>query len=168
MMSIPLPTFYARDNLARVLESTLAYDQWDDWIPDPVYYKDVAERSDEFVNDSARTSEVLLDGNYSLPIYSEGTLKFTTSILPLRARVLLNGLIASQGEIIRRVLHADRLSGFEYLPPVRTAVPGWSGDLFGAASRQKSNFGSPGAGDAFGVYLPVHAHAEFATIHRRR
>src|SRR5687767_14165235 len=117
MTAIPLPSFYSRDNLPRVLESTLAYDQWDDWIPDPIYFKDVSERADDFVTELAQQSEITLDGTYSLPVYSESTLKFHTAVVPLSARVLLNGLIASQGEVTRRVLNADRLSGFEYLPP---------------------------------------------------
>jgi hypothetical protein len=154
MTAIPLPSFYSRDNLPRVLESTLAYDQWDDWIPDPIYFKDVSERADDFVTELAQQSEITLDGTYSLPVYSESTLKFHTAVVPLSARVLLNGLIASQGEVTRRVLNADRLSGFEYLPPLRTKVPGWVGDLFGAVYGKAEDPPTPGPRGPFGVYAP--------------
>ena len=42
MTRVALPAGYRAGQLQRVLQSILDYDQLDDWIPDPIYYRDVA------------------------------------------------------------------------------------------------------------------------------
>src|SRR5436853_1960434 len=112
-----LPTGYHGFDVRRNLESILAYDQFDDWVSDPVYYQDVGAAQHDYVDSILRiigTRTLAGEEAYSLDIQSNLDRKFHAVSVPLPLRVITADIIASQAERLQRHLQADRVYGFKY------------------------------------------------------
>jgi len=131
MTRVTIPAGYRSNNTRRVLRSILQYDQLDDWIPDPIYYRDVDETA--FLNDvSGIIASGAVDCGRSpvLDIYGGSQLKFRAAAAPLLVRVLLADVVASEAEKLQRSLLGDYVFGFKYQKD-DSAYNEWSADVFG-------------------------------------
>ncbi len=136
MNPIAIPESYDGNNLRECLDFLIDYDQWDDWMPDVVYLRDVSDKRNAYVSElSALRSQrtIRLDHTSVFDVYSENRLKFRTASLPVKERLLIMGAIASQANIVQKAAPTDRLDAFLFRPAPRSAAYEWTADLFGLA-----------------------------------
>lgn len=118
-MDIRIPPYPggARPTTLAVLKGILEYDQFDDWLPDPLFYEDQRlnerravqriERLWQLRQLTVPAREVL-----NLPRASGQTVPVIA--LPLDARVCAHGVIAAMASRINSALLRDKVYGFEF------------------------------------------------------
>ena len=121
-MGLKMPDYGngARPATKTLLTSVLAFDQFDDWLPDPVYYEDqrrnegagAAERIDGFWR--AKDLPAPLSETLSLP--RDGGKRLAALALPLDARVSAQTVIAALAPRVVCAMRWDMVYGFEFKP----------------------------------------------------
>jgi hypothetical protein len=140
MTRVALPAGYRASQLQRVLQSILNYDQLDDWIPDPIYYRDVAAAQARFlesVQATINSGAVACETPLLLDIHAESKKKFQACTAPLVVRVLLADAVASQAEKMQKGLVGDYVFGYKYQSAAQAYGKKWFVDVFGDGFHQK-------------------------------
>ena len=102
----------------RVLKSLLEYDQFDDWLPDPVYYTDSLNAIQSV---SARIENAWRDG--AIQAYESSSIELPRSRgspllarkLPLEVRAAAHIVAAQLGPRLVKALPRDKVYGFRWL-----------------------------------------------------
>src|SRR5262249_47790496 len=134
MKPIPLPDWYRGNDLNRALRSILDYDQYDDWLPDAIYYQDVLAQPSAVL---ARLRKMAAErraggaGSSRFDVFSGGRKKFTASALPLDLRAIFADVTAADAARLQKSLQNDFVFGYKYQSSAQAYNHDWRADVFG-------------------------------------
>lgn len=117
MTPVRLPRYDVRDSvpLARAHRALVEEDQYDDWIPDVIHYRDHGQRADDSIAALERTwtgGEITVTPPSVFPLPRERSEPCPSIVLPFDHRVLAHSVIASMAGRVDRSILRDRVYGF--------------------------------------------------------
>lgn len=133
MADIPIPQLTS-EMLERSARSIIGYDQWDDWVPDAVYFRDAAQNLPAYVQSLTGVRSLTAIQPYRFDVHSLGRVKFSTSAVSLNTRVITTSVIAMAASALRDRINPSRVKGFQYRQSSARARQEWIGDIFSGGS----------------------------------
>jgi len=119
MAELVLPAYPARAHppFTNLLKGVLDFDQYDDWLPDPVYGMDHARTSAPFLDRLSRSWQqhrLSYAAPLTMAIPRRDSAGFLAAVLPLDVRLSAHAVVAAMAPRIGPKLPRDKVFGFEY------------------------------------------------------
>ena len=137
-LRIPYGPAGRKPDFDTILNGVFETDQFDDWLPDPVFHQDRRSDRAPLLDRLAliwQSSNVETEGLVPLTLPRAGAHTLVAMALPIELRCIAHAVIADFAENVQKTLIADKVRGFRFQPAAAAAPfspPGYEMEELGA------------------------------------